>query len=221
LPTASRGGALYLPFVLGEACASARERRPRDWVLLLDVSGSMAAPAGPPFGFANRWEAARDIARAVLETLEPDADRVAIIQFGEEHELVESPGGLQACCDIARSELATNFRRLRNGHPWAAMERARWHIETAVPTGGSRRPGIVVITDMRSGDLGPGEASRMLALSSATLGRGIAIYAAGIGEVVDRAYLTGWTGIPARILDGSRLRFPLGPAIHAWLHCSP
>lgn len=222
-PTTARPGqaSLFLPVVLSGACGGEASRLPRDWILALDVSGSMAGAAGPPFAGASRWSASESVVRAILGALRPGIDRTMILQYGEAGELSESAGGLMPCCGPALDALDEGHIRLRNGHPWAALDRARWRLETAPPLGGARRPGLVFVTDMRRGDLGASEEALMLQLTAEARAAGISIYAVALGEQADARYLSRWTGRPTNSVDARRLALPLDRSLAAWLQCTP
>lgn len=78
-PTPAPARPIYLPFALRAACVPAP--LPLDIVLVLDISGSMADPAGS--GAGSKLDAAKIAARSFVVLLRPGQDRVSLVAFDQ------------------------------------------------------------------------------------------------------------------------------------------
>jgi len=195
-PTPSpRVRAIYLPHLVAYGCAGASRDEPWDVALLIDVSGSMVRPAGGAYGDRMRLEAARDIAaRGILGgALRPGVDHAAVIQFGDGELLAP----LGPCCAGARSAL-DRLRRLNWSYPWQALDHA-WDELRGPRARAGGRPAIVLFTDLGAGDLGPADAALLDERALLLRAAGIDLYAVGLGDPADAAWLTRLTGSPRRV----------------------
>lgn len=119
--------------------ASQMAKRPRAVVVLLDRSGSM--------GYAGVWAAAQDSARKIVDGIGAE-DRVAIVAFDEDAEIIQSftPDHALARAAIARAKPG------QRGTRFAAALRAARQLLTAVPDATHE---VAVVTDLqRSGVAG-------------------------------------------------------------------
>jgi hypothetical protein len=217
--------AIHLPILLGRSCATEVDSRAVDWILAMDVSGSMSAQDGPEpaFAGASRWAMARWLGLAALGTMQPGVDRVAILQYGVAGDIALSPGGLLDCCQTATSVLVSDdgYVRRQNGRPWDALSLAGQVLASAPPYPEPRRQRVLFFTDQRESDLGEFDRARILDETAAARRAGIEILVVGLGRDMDSRWLARWSGAWSRLLDGRRASPPLDLFMAGWLACLP
>ncbi len=207
---ATRTWHAYLPILAHHACAASEDASAWDVALLFDVSGTMGEPAGGPFGQRMRLDAARDVAvGGVLgRGLRPGIDRVAVLEFGQEGEVLAPLG---PCCDSALAAL-DRFDRLEWSFPWNAVDRAA-ALLAAPPARPDARRTIILFTDLAPGDLGAADAALLQDRADAARAAGIDLVAVGLGERADADALARLTGRPDRVFLVRRMTGTDPPAL--------
>lgn len=176
---------VYLPLLSRGACLG--RRRPLELVLVLDLSSSMAAPAA---GGGSKLDAARAAALAVLDLLDWRVDRVAVVGFSGRADLALPLAG-------DRSAVAAALAGLRTG------EGTRIDLglgEADRTLSGARtgaRPVVILLTDGRQE---PGLEAAALVAAGTLKGRGVAVYAIGLGADADSGLLQAIASDPSRYL---------------------
>ena len=190
----TRRWSAYLPRVARYACVGDVDDAPWDAVLAIDVSGSMERPAGGA-DRRSRWEAARDIALqgVIAQALSVGIDRVAVVQFGREGEVLAELG---PCCDAAQAALAGLGNRDWS-YPWSALDRAVALLQAA-PRPATRRA-IILFTDLAPGDLSPADADLLQARAGAARAAGVDLFAVGLGDDADAAAISRLAGTARRV----------------------
>ncbi len=195
-PLTPVAGRAYLPFLARRACPAPPGGAPAAVVLAFDVSGSMERPAGGSFGERSRMSAAVDLARrGVLDTaLRPAIDRAGVLAFGREPAVVADLG---PCCGAAAAAL-DRLGQSSWSFPWAAIDAAADLLASGRFRPDERRA-IVLFTDLGASDLGAADAGRLAASAAAARAAGIALYAVGLGDGADAAFLQNVTGAGERV----------------------
>ena len=169
---------VYLPLALRERPKI--ERQYADVVLILDTSSSMTPP---------KLAAAKDAARALVAELALPRDRVAIVSFNQEAQLVIGLTGDVRALDAAITTLTTAIgTRIDRGLLAATAELAS---DRRTP---ANQANFVLITDGRQGVV-PEDA---IAAAAAARQQGITVFAVGLGNDVDGPFLQSLAGDPTR-----------------------
>ena len=164
-PLAARGyGLLTLVPPLGGAQGA---RWPRDLIVLLDTSGSMA---GEPLAQARR------IVAALIDTL-GDNDRLELIAFASAPERWQ-PGPVAASAKMRQAALAWLAKRQASG----GTEMRSGILEALAPLRADAQRQIVLVTDGQIGNEG-----EIVATIHRTLPPGSRVHTVGVGEAVNRS----------------------------------
>lgn len=168
----------YLPQLWKNACVPST--RAADVVLALDASSSMTG---------EKLAQAVYAAKRFVGLLDLRADRAAVLAFDAEARVLQPLSRDRAALDRALDGLAPGFGTRLDRALVAAVNT----LLDTTPTVGNR-PVIVLLSDGRQSEAAPlvYDAARMAA------GRGVTIYAIGLGDDVDRALLQAVAGGPAR-----------------------
>jgi len=182
LVTAPQRWQLYLPSLMRRKCPEVRT----DVVLVLDTSSSMRMSPAP--GRPTKLDAAVHASRLFLSLLRLPKDRVAIVTFNAEAEVVQGLTGDHLALVQALDHLPTGTgTRLDLG-----LEVAR---EVLTARGTDYLPVIILLTDGRQ--VGASEAT-VLETARRARSDGIILFTVGLGEDADRSLLDRIAGDPQR-----------------------
>jgi Mg-chelatase subunit ChlD len=168
-PVAQNGVRAFLPMALHSACR--REDAHVDVVLAIDASSSMGQPTDQP-----KIEAARAAANRLVDLLDPDRDRAAVLAFDATvKEMVPLTGDRAALrSGIAGISLGAGTRLD------LAMNRAATLLDASPRL--TSRPAIVLLTD---GLPDGGTRPEVLAAAERARSAGIVVFTVGLGADVD------------------------------------
>jgi len=204
-PTAGRESrrpvTVFLALVSTGACPAGGS--PLDLVLLVDVSGSMAASDVPPF--VNRWAAAGAIGEELVRYHTGPDDRVAVIPFAERAEVRAAlEDGRAAALEALRSLPKWDGSRMD-----VAVAAARAELERGRPQRPQSVPVVVLLTD---GDLNQTELARLEAGATGLRQWGARFLAVALGADADPLVLARVTGSRGRVYETGPGTSPLALA---------
>lgn len=170
---------IFVPLILWEKpCRPAEQHA--DVILVIDNSNSMIGP---------KLEAAKTAGALFIDLLQLPLDQAAVVAFNSQAVLVSPLSGNRTALRAAIGALGTGpGTRMETGLATALAE-----MESPRRRSGNT-PVIVLLTDGRQ----DGEPELALAQAARARGQGIAVFTIGLGADVDRAFLAGLAGGPAR-----------------------
>jgi Mg-chelatase subunit ChlD len=159
----------YLPAAVRSGCLPADSTT--DLAILIDVSGSMAAPLPP---YPSRWDAAQQAALDVIDALHA-MDRVAVLAYADDVWAVQA---LTSDHEVARRQVARHLPKADGSRLDKGLGRALEELEAGGATAGR----IVVFTD---GDLNQTDRSSLQAPKEAIRASGVSLAVVLFGEAPD------------------------------------
>lgn len=185
--TAPPARPIFLPLGVRHGCV--RPGRPVDALLVIDTSNSMAELA--PGGGRTKLDAARSAATALVDLLDPDADRVAVIAFNRSATVVLPPTADAAGVRAALARLTVDAgTRIDLG-----LSAAGDVLATAGRPGA--RAAVILLTDGLQSTDGVPEGA-VLAQADRLKAAGAWVHAVGLGEAIDQPLLRAIAGDPDR-----------------------
>lgn len=170
--------AVYLPWLSRGVCFPIKRRF--DIALVVDVSSSMAEPAGPE-GAATKLDLARESLLAFLDSVNLGADRVTLVDFASQARLVQGLSDDRGALDAAvRSLSPRSGTRIDAGLDLA--------LDALTAEGARENAGKVIVLLSDGQQVEAPETAR--AAGEAARGRGVDLFAIGLGADADAALLS-------------------------------